>query len=240
MSSLSQILYTLSYVSLPLILAIVLHEYAHGWVANRFGDPTARMEGRLTLNPLAHVDPFGSIIFPLICLIMPVGLLLGWAKPVPINPSRLRNPRRDMALVAAAGPAMNLVLAIASALLIGLFFRIDPSLAASWPPHPGMEPRRDLLGMILLPLTAMASYSVLINVLLMTFNLIPIPPLDGGRVMTSLLPARSAAALSRLEPYGMLIIVALIVLDPHIHVISTILGTIVNVLAGAILWGVLE
>ncbi len=235
MSSLSQILYTLSYVLLPLILAIVLHEYAHGWVANRYGDPTARMEGRLTLNPLAHVDPFGSVIFPLICLIMPGGLLLGWAKPVPINPSRLRNPRRDMALVAAAGPGMNLVLAIASALLIGLFFRIDPSLAASWPPHPGMEPRQDLLGMILLPLTAMASYSVLINVLLMTFNLIPIPPLDGGRVMTSLLPARSAAALSRLEPYGMLIIVALIVLDPHIHVISTILGTIVNVLVGAIL-----
>jgi len=240
MSSLSQILYTLSYVALPLILAIVLHEYAHGWVANRYGDPTARMQGRLTLNPLAHVDPFGSVIFPLICLIMPGGLLLGWAKPVPINPSRLRNPRRDMALVAAAGPGMNLVLAIASALLISLFFRIDPSLAASWPPHPGMEPRQDLLGMILLPLTAMASYSVLINVLLMTFNLIPIPPLDGGRVMISLLPARSATALSRLEPYGMLIIVALIVLDPHIHVISTILGTIVNVLVGAILGGVLE
>jgi Zn-dependent protease len=240
MNSLPQVLHTISYMALPLLLAMVLHEYAHGWVANRYGDPTARLEGRLTLNPLAHVDPFGTVILPLLCLLLPGGFFLGWAKPVPINPARLRNPRRDMALVAAAGPGMNLLLAIASALLLSLLLTIDPSLSAYWPPQPGMAPRRDLQGMLLLPLAAMALYSVFINILLMMFNLIPIPPLDGGRILAALLPARSAIALSRLEPYGMLIIVGLIMLDPQIHVIRTITGTLVNAMAGTILSTVLQ
>ena len=222
-------------MALPLFLAMVLHEYAHGWVANHYGDGTARLQGRLTLNPLAHIDPFGSIILPLMCLLFPGGFFLGWAKPVPINPANLRNPARDMALVAAAGPGMNLVLAVASALLLGLLLFIDPSLAASWPPHPETMPRRDLTGMLLLPVAAMALYSVFINILLMVFNLIPIPPLDGGRILASLLPSRSATALGRVEPYGMLIIVALIIFDPQIHVIRTITGTLVNVMAGTIL-----
>jgi Zn-dependent protease len=156
-----------------------------------------------------------------------------------VDPSKLHNPRRDMALVAAAGPGMNLVLAVASALLLSALLAIDPSLAASWPPQPGVAPRRDPLGMLLLPIAAMALYSVFINVLLMTFNLIPIPPLDGGRVLTSLLPARPAIALSRLEPYGMLIVVLLIMLDPQIHVIRTITGSLVNLMAGTILSTVL-
>ncbi len=240
MSSLPQILQTISYMGLPLLLAMVLHEYAHGWVANRYGDPTARLEGRLTLNPLAHVDPVGTVILPLMCLLLPGGFFLGWAKPVPVNFARLRNPRRDMALVAAAGPGMNLLLAIASAVLLSLLLFIDPSLSAYWPPLPGMAPRRDLLGMLLLPLAAMALYSVFINVLLMVFNLIPIPPLDGGRVLTSLLPGRSAMALARLEPYGMMIIVGLIILDPQIHVIRTITGTLVHVMAGTILSTVVQ
>ncbi|MBI4402333.1 MAG: site-2 protease family protein [Nitrospirae bacterium] len=240
MNSLPQILYTISYMALPLLLAMVLHEYAHGWVANRYGDATARLQGRLTLNPLAHVDPFGTVILPLLCLLIPGGFFLGWAKPVPVNPAQLRNPRRDMALVAAAGPGMNLLLAIASAVTLSLILTIDPTLTAYWPPQPGMGPRRDLLGMFLLPLAAMALYSVFINILLMMFNLIPIPPLDGGRVLTSLLPARSAMALSRLEPYGMLIIVGLIMLDPQIHVIRTITGTLVNVMASSILSTVLQ
>lgn len=240
MSSLPQILHTISYMALPLLLAMVLHEYAHGWVANRYGDATARLHGRLTLNPLAHVDPFGTVILPLLCLLVPGGFFLGWAKPVPVNPAQLRNPRRDMALVAAAGPGMNLLLAIASALLFSLILRLDPSIAAYWPPQPGMGPRRDLSGMMLLPLAAMALYSVLINVLLMVFNLIPIPPLDGGRVLTSLLPPGPALALSRVEPYGMLIIVGLIALDPEVHVIHTITGTLVNAMAGTILSTVLQ
>ena len=240
MNALPQILHTISYMALPLLLAIVLHEYAHGWVANRLGDATAREQGRLTMNPLAHVDPVGTVILPLLCLLMPGGFFLGWAKPVPVNPARLRNPRRDMALVAAAGPGMNLLLALASALLLSLLLSLDPSLADSWPPQPGMAPRRDLSGMLLLPLAVMALYSVFINVLLMMFNLIPIPPLDGGRVLTSLLPARSAAAVGRLEPYGMLIIVGLIALDPQIHVIQTVMGTLVDVTAGTILSSVLR
>ncbi|MEW6542325.1 MAG: site-2 protease family protein [Nitrospirota bacterium] len=240
MNSLGQILHTISYMALPLLLAMVLHEYAHGWVADRHGDSTARLQGRLTINPLAHIDPFGTVILPLLCLLLPGGFFLGWAKPVPINPANLRNPRRDMALVAAAGPGMNLLLAVASALLLSLLLAVDPSLAASWPPQPGTAPRQDLLGMLLLPLAAMALYSVFINILLMMFNLIPIPPLDGGRVLTSLLPARPAIALTRLEPYGMLIIVGLIVLDPQIHVIRTITGTMVHLMAGTILTAVLQ
>jgi Zn-dependent protease len=239
MNSMPHILHTISYMALPLFLAMVLHEYAHGWVANRYGDATARLQGRLTLNPLAHIDPFGSIILPLMCLLFPGGFFLGWAKPVPINPANLRNPVRDMALVAAAGPGMNFILAVASALLLSLILFIDPSLAAYWPPQPGTSPRHDLPGMLLLPLTAMALYSVFINVLLMVFNLIPIPPLDGGRILASLLPSRPAMALGRLEPYGMLIIVGLIIFDPQIHVIRTITGTLVNVMAGRILSTVL-
>ncbi len=240
MNSLPNILHTISYMALPLLLAMVFHEYAHGWVANHYGDATARLEGRLTMNPLAHVDPFGTVILPLLCLMLPGGFFLGWAKPVPINPSRLRNPRRDMALVAAAGPGMNLLLAVASAVILSALLSIDPTLMASWPPQPGQPPRRDLLGMLLLPVAAMALYSVFINVLLMAFNLIPIPPLDGGRILTSLLPAQPALALSRLEPYGMLIIVALIMFDPQIHVIRTITGTLVHAMASTILSTVLE
>jgi Zn-dependent protease len=240
MNSLPHILHTMSYMALPLLLAMVLHEYAHGWVADRYGDSTARQEGRLTMNPLAHIDPFGTVILPLLCLMLPGGFFLGWAKPVPVNPARLRNPRRDMALVAAAGPGMNLLLAIASAIGLSVLLSIDPTLMASWPPQPGQAPRGDLLGMLLLPLAAMALYSVFINVLLMAFNLIPIPPLDGGRILTSLLPAQPALALSRLEPYGMLIIVALIMFDPQIHVLRTITGTLVNAMAGTILTTVLE
>jgi Zn-dependent protease len=242
MNSLPHILHTISYMALPLLLAMVLHEFAHGWVADRYGDSTARMEGRLTMNPLAHMDPFGSVILPLLCLILPGGFFLGWARPVPVNPARLRNPRRDMALVAAAGPGMNLLLAFASGVLLSLLLSADPTLMESWPPRPGQPPRRDLPGMLLLPLAAMALYSVFINVLLMAFNLIPIPPLDGGRILTSLLPPRPAETLSRLEPYGMLIVVALIMFDPQIHVIRTITGTLVNLMAGTILstTGVIE
>lgn len=196
--------------------------------------------GRLTLNPLAHLDPFGSVILPLMCLLLPGGFFIGWAKPVPVDPRNLHNPRRHMAFVAAAGPGMNLILAVASALLLGGILAVDPTLMASWPPQPGQEPRRDLLGMLLLPIAAMALYSVFINVLLMVFNLIPIPPLDGGRVLTSLLPLRPATALVRLEPYGMLIIVALLVLDPQLHVIGTITGSLVTLMAQTILTTVLS
>ena len=225
----AEFLHTLSYVILPLIVAVVLHEYAHGWVANYYGDDTARSQGRLTLNPLPHIDRFGTIIVPLLCLLAPGGFLFGWAKPVPVNPRRLRNPRKDMALVAVAGPAMNFVLAIISGILLSVLLSIDPTLQANWPPQPDLEPRRDLLGMFLLPLVAMSLFSIIINTLLFAFNLLPIPPLDGGRILTSLLPYRSALILSRMEPYGMFIILGLFFLDSRVPIISTFILSLIHI-----------
>ncbi|MGE3152814.1 MAG: site-2 protease family protein [Nitrospiraceae bacterium] len=233
MTSLSQVLYKISYMGLPLLFAMVLHEFAHGWVASRLGDPTARLQGRLTLNPLAHIDPFGTVLVPLLCLLMPGGFFIGWAKPIPIDPRNLSHPRRDMAWVAAAGPGMNLALAILSAAAFSTFLMLDPTLG-EFLSRSSSPRRQDLAGLVLLPLAVMALYSVLINVLLMLFNLIPIPPLDGGRILTSLLPQRPALALAQLEPYGMILIFALVLLDPQIHLIGTITGPLTDFTANTI------
>lgn len=235
MNDLPQLLFAISYQALPLLFAMVLHEYAHGWVADQCGDPTAKMRGRLTLNPLAHIDPFGTIIVPLLCLMLPGGFLLGWAKPVPIDPRNMRQPRRDMALVAAAGPGMNFLLAVGSGVLLAVLLSMDPSLLASDAHQRAADEEKSSSVVMLLPLAVMAFYSVKVNVFLGIFNLMPIPPLDGGRVMVSLLPPGPALALARLEPYGMMLLVGLLFFDRDLRIIHTFTSTFASGLSGTIL-----
>lgn len=192
METLNQI-QLLAVLALPVVLAITVHEAAHGWVANRLGDRTAWMLGRVTFNPLKHIDPIGTIVVPAVSFLL-VGFLFGWAKPVPVNQRNLHNPRRDMALVAVAGPAANLAMALVWGLAIygGL---------AIW----------DLSQWVALPLVYMGAAGVLINVFLMVLNLVPLLPLDGGRVLNAVLPPWLARHFSRLEPFGLIILMGLLV-----------------------------
>jgi len=180
---------------LPVLMAIVLHEVAHGWVAFKLGDDTAYWLGRLTLNPLKHIDPIGTLLVPIALLVMQSPFLFGYAKPVPINWRKLRNPQRDMVWVALAGPITNLILALLSTLVLMLAVQLPPSLL--W---------------FTQPLALMCQASIIINLVLLVFNLIPLPPLDGGRVAVGLLPYSLSSQLSRLEPYGFIIIIGLMVM----------------------------
>ncbi len=203
----------ISVMLVPGMLAITCHEVSHGYIAWYFGDPTARMLGRLTLNPLKHLDPIGTL------MIFFIGI--GWAKPVPVVFENLRNPKKDMIWVAAAGPITNLVLATLSALLLRGVVALESPTALS----PAT--------FIVEPLVLMLAFSVYINLLLSIFNMIPLPPLDGGRVLVGLLPYRQANAWSRLEPYGMLIIIVLVFFtNLFSYVISPLLGAAVHLLAG--------
>jgi Zn-dependent protease len=177
--------------ALPVLFAITLHEVAHGWVANKLGDPTARMLGRLSLNPLKHIDPIGTVVVPALMLLMG-GFLFGWAKPVPVTPRNFKDPRKHMALVAAAGPVSNLVMAVGWAALL--------KVAAM---------NQEQLGWASEPLALMGLAGISINLALAVLNLLPIPPLDGGRIVDNLLPPRLSATYSQLEPLGMWIILAL-------------------------------
>ncbi len=199
--------------ALPMIFAITLHEVAHGWVAYKFGDDTAHAAGRLSLNPIRHVDPLGTLIVPLAMYLL-TGFIFGWAKPVPVDFARLRNPRRDMGLVAFAGPAANLLMAIFWALIL----RVGLGLTESTP----------WLGQ---PMIFMGYAGILINAFLMVLNLIPIPPLDGGRVLTALLPRALAEKYERIEPVGIFILLGLLMsglldwfLWPGISLVSRISG----------------
>lgn len=182
----------LSVLALPLIFAITMHEVAHGYVASLFGDYTASLSGRLSLNPIKHIDPFGTVLVPLIMLLTG-GFIFGWAKPVPVDARNLRHPRRDMALVALAGPLSNLLMALAWGLVAKL-----GGLA--------YENGNAWLGV---PLVHMGGSGIMINVVLAVLNLIPLPPLDGGRVLSAILPRRAAYTLSLIEPYGFYILIAL-------------------------------
>ncbi len=206
-----QLIQTVAIGAIPVLFAITLHEAAHGYVARHFGDMTADKAGRISLNPLHHIDPVGTILLPLLTLWMG-GILFGWAKPVPVNFAALRHPKKDMLWVAIAGPASNLVMALGWALVykMGLIF-----------------PENYFAG----PLLGMSQIGIQINVILMVLNLLPLPPLDGGRVAVSLLPHRQAFQLSKVEPYGMFILIFLAVTP----VLGLILLPLVNLMFKLIL-----
>jgi Zn-dependent protease len=201
--------------ALPVILAITLHEAAHGYVARHFGDMTAYLEGRVSLNPLRHIDPFGTVALPLILLALTKlfggGIIFGWAKPVPVNFANLRHPKRDMLWVAAAGPLSNLVMALIWALVLKLGLSMPGSYFA-------------------LPLALMGAAGVFFNIIIMVLNLVPLPPLDGGRILVSLLPHRLAWRVARIEPYGFLILIVLLLTG----VLGAMLWPAIGVLMAAV------
>ncbi|MGK5082142.1 site-2 protease family protein [Bdellovibrionota bacterium FG-1] len=191
--SLSQGIQRLSIQFPPFILAVIFHEYAHGWIAKRWGDKTAEEQGRLTLNPLPHIDPLGTLIFPLINMLASTPFLIGWARPVPINPRRFRKYRPGLFWVALAGPGMNFLLALISSVLF--------CAVARWMPE-GFYLRE--------PLEAMAYVSVTLNYALAVFNLIPLPPLDGSKIIESILPARLSIKYEQISKYSFFILMALL------------------------------
>jgi Zn-dependent protease len=216
-------LYDISVWVLPVVIAITFHEAAHGFVAHRLGDDTAWQLGRVSFNPLKHIDPFGTLILPAVLLFAHSPFLFGYAKPVPVNFRKLNHPKLDMVWVALAGPATNIILAIAAALAFHAL-PLVPADAAKW--------TADNL-----------KNAFLINIVLAIFNMMPIPPLDGGRVAVGLLPRPLAIPLARLEPYGMLILIGLLILLPvigrqvglNLDVISTILRTLTGYVINALL-----
>ena len=210
-----EIAYKIAIMIVPLILSITLHEAAHGYVASKFGDQTARLLGRVTLNPIKHIDLFGTIIIPVIMGIF-TNFIFGWAKPVPVNWDNLRHPRRDMALVALAGPGANVFMALcwaAFAKLMLLGFASDPSRAWMFFHY-------------------MGQFGIYINILIAILNLIPIPPLDGSRVVSSLLPPHAARLYNKIEPFGIWILLGLLV----IGALTVILLPPVQLAAAGLKW----
>ena len=220
----AQTIYLATIWIIPVLVAITFHEAAHGFAAHLLGDDTAWRLGRVSFNPLKHIDPVGTILLPGILLLVHSPFLFGYAKPVPVNFRALRNPRRDMVLVAAAGPAMNIALAVVAALLFHLVGYLPPTLAP-W-------------------VTENLKNGLIINVVLAVFNLFPIPPLDGGRILVGILPKAMAAPVARLEPYGIAILLGVLIVLPllgaQLGVDLNIVSRVIRVVTGAILDGILR
>jgi len=204
----------------PLLFAVTIHEVAHGWVAFRLGDPTAKWSGRLSLNPIRHLDLMGSIVLPLMLFFFRSPVIFGYAKPVPVNFRNLKNRRKDTILVASAGATANLV----CALLCGTLFQILVQIKLFW--------GASLLAYMVLDLVHMLGYSVLINSVLAVFNLIPIPPLDGSRILSMVLPGRYASSLAQVERYGMLILILLLFTGTLNGVISFFVNPLLRTFLG--------
>lgn len=215
--NLQAIAQTFALFAVPVLLAITLHEVAHGYVARHFGDVTAHAQGRISLNPLRHVDMIGTVVVPLVILLASAGkFLFGWAKPVPVNYSALRRPRQHMAWVAAAGPAANLAMALAWAVLLRIAIALSDR-SSEWAEVAQLHGTSGLVAVVTAQgqgsveyLIGVAAAGVLVNLVLMLLNLLPIPPLDGGRILTSLLPSRAAWRFAKLERWGVPLLIALL------------------------------
>lgn len=203
---------------LPIILAVTVHEAAHAFAANFFGDGTAKFLGRMTLNPIKHIDPLGTIIVPLVMFVL-TSFVFGWAKPVPINLKNFKNPRRDMALVALAGPASNIVMAFGWAVLTAV--GVAGLSSGAWYAE---------------PLALMGQIGIFVNILLAVFNLLPLPPLDGGRVLVAVLPPAAANRVSQLEPWGFIILLFLLFTQVLSAILSPIIFTLLGWFNGFIQW----
>lgn len=206
------IVQTVSVMAIPVVLAVTLHEVAHGYMAHLRGDDTARILGRLTLNPVAHIDIFGTIILPIAFYTM-TGFLFAYAKPVPVNFGNLRNPRKDMILVAAAGPLTNVALAILSSLALKSLGMLSPGSLAAFHANVGGNTAVSP-GVFMLPMMYMLYFSIVLNTILAIINLIPIPPADGGRIVVGLLPEPASTTYAGIETYGMLILVFILYMNP--------------------------